>query len=83
MVGRGVIEHGIALGHDFVNIDVERPPAGTAAARVPFVLGDTSDYETVGNAIRGCDALIHLAAIAGPGRHPDYTGAQRERRGQL
>jgi nucleoside-diphosphate-sugar epimerase len=71
-VGRGVIEHGVAMGHDFVNIDVEPPPADTAAARVPFVLGDTSDYETLGNALCGCDALIHLAAIAGPGRRPDY-----------
>jgi UDP-glucose 4-epimerase len=71
-LGRAVIEHGLALGHDFVNVDVREPPANSAAASVPLVLADTSDYEALGKAIQGCSALIHLAAITGPDPASDH-----------
>ena len=71
-VGRAVIERGLAMGHGFVNVDVRPAPADSAAASVPLVLADMSDYATVGRAIRNCKALIHLAAIAGPDPWSDH-----------
>jgi UDP-glucose 4-epimerase len=32
-----------------------------------------TDYAAVAEAISGCDAVIHLAAINGPGRDPDHV----------
>lgn len=72
-IGRAVIERGVAEGHGFVNVDIAPPPAGTAAEHVPFVCASATDYDALEKAMRGCDALIHLAAIAGPRRNRDHT----------
>jgi UDP-glucose 4-epimerase len=34
---------------------------------------DATDYDRIVEAIDGSDGLIHLAAIAGPGAHPDHV----------
>ena len=38
---------------------------------VDFIAADTRDFGQFVASIRGCDALIHLAAIRGPFNHPD------------
>ncbi|MGQ0600502.1 MAG: NAD-dependent epimerase/dehydratase family protein [Anaerolineales bacterium] len=68
-IGRVVIELALAHGHSAVNIDRAAPPV--AQPGVPFVLTDITNYDEVERALRGCDALIHLAAIPSPGNHPD------------
>lgn len=72
-IGRALIELALAQGHSVVNIDRVPPPAGSAASGVPFIPAEMSDYEALENAFRGCEALIHLAAIAAPGHHPDQV----------
>ncbi|MFK7800225.1 MAG: NAD-dependent epimerase/dehydratase family protein [Anaerolineae bacterium] len=68
-IGQAVIELALSQGHTTVNID--RVQSDTEMSGVTYLQIDSTDYEAVENALQGCDALIHLAAIAAPGRHPD------------
>jgi nucleoside-diphosphate-sugar epimerase len=68
-VGRAVIESAAAAGHTVVSIDRRHDPPATRAA--DFYELDATEYDALERAITGCDALIHLAAISGPGRSPD------------
>lgn len=72
-IGRALIEMALAQGHTVVNVDRVAPPAESAASGVPFIQAEMSDYEALEKAFRGCAALIHLAAIAAPGHHPDQV----------
>lgn len=65
-VGRAVVDLARTEGHDVVAIDRDVTEDGDS------VILDLADYESVVNALVGCDALIHLAAINGPGRDPDH-----------
>jgi nucleoside-diphosphate-sugar epimerase len=70
-IGRAVVQLALAQGHSVVSIDrvaAEATPPGGA-----FIQADLTDYEAVARALRGCQALVHLAAITGPGRHPDHV----------
>jgi UDP-glucose 4-epimerase len=72
-IGRAVVGMALEQGHSVVSID-RVPPAGEAARLdVAFVQADIADYGEFERAMRGCDALIHLAAIPSPGRHPDHV----------
>ncbi len=68
-VGRLVIRQLTAAGHTAVSID--RAP--TSPADQEFIRLDMADYPALEQAVAGCDALIHLAAINAPGRHPDHV----------
>ena len=68
-VGRAVVDAAAAAGHEVVAIDIVAPPDADPAV-LPI---DTTDYEALASAVADCDALIHLAAIAGPGLHPDHV----------
>lgn len=70
-VGREVIDLAVARGHDVVNID--RRPLAPRHPSVASLQTDVRDYEALLGALTDCDALIHLAAISGPGRHPDHV----------
>ena len=70
-VGRAIIAEGLAQGHDLINIDRVEPPERQKG--VPFVLADMSEYEKLVDAFVDCDAVIHMAAIPSPGRHPDHV----------
>lgn len=72
-IGRALIEMALGQGYSVVNVDRVPPPENTAASGVPFVQAEISDYEALEQAFRGCDALIHLAAIPAPGSHPDHV----------
>lgn len=72
-IGRAVTTMALAQGHTIVSIDRVEPPAGTAQPGVRYIQADLADYEAVERAFAGCDALIHLGAIASPGRHPDHV----------
>jgi nucleoside-diphosphate-sugar epimerase len=65
-VGRAVVEHAAAQGHEVVSIDRVSGAGPGAHLRI-----DLTDDGALADALAGCDALIHLAAINGPGRHPD------------
>lgn len=69
-IGQAVIELALAEGHSVVNIDRVAPKGEDD--RVTAVELDTTDYDAFVAALEGCDALVHLAAIAAPGYHPDH-----------
>jgi UDP-glucose 4-epimerase len=72
-IGRSVTQLALAHGHGVVNLDRAPPPPEAAHPGVPFVPVEVANYDEVERALRGCDALIHLAAIIAPGRHPDHV----------
>lgn len=73
-VGSAVIELALAQGHSVVSVD-RTPPSELAEERprLTHILADTTDYEAFANALRECEALIHLAAIASPDQHPAHV----------
>lgn len=73
-LGRAVIEELLAHGHDVMNLDLVPP----REARCPFTRVDFTDYGQTYEALTsidarytGVDALVHLAAIPGPGIAPN------------
>jgi UDP-glucose 4-epimerase len=71
-IGRAVMDMALSQGHSVVSIDRTRPSEDAARAAVTFVEADITRYEEIDQALQGCDALVHLAAIPGPRRHPDH-----------
>lgn len=72
--GRAVIRDLLEHGYEVTNLDLT-PPSETLA---PFVQADLSDYGQTFSALRGADcqmqeaeAVVHLAAVPGPGQRPD------------
>jgi UDP-glucose 4-epimerase len=70
-VGRRVVEKASSDGHTVVAIDRRPPDPTVVASRYEQV--DMADYDALVRAISGCDALVHLAAIPGPGMLPDHV----------
>lgn len=71
IVGRAVVDRAVADGHTVVRVD--RVPDRRADLDADFVQVDVTDYSSLVAAIDGCEGLIHLAAINGPGRDPDHV----------
>jgi nucleoside-diphosphate-sugar epimerase len=71
VVGRAVVDLAHAWGHTVVRID--RSPGSHSPADSGFIGIDVTDYPSLVGALGGCNALIHLAAISGPGRHADHV----------
>jgi UDP-glucose 4-epimerase len=75
VVGRPVVERLSRSGHTLSVVDRAVPPAAQAAVPglppgVALVACDVTDYAAVREAVRGQEAVIHLAAIAQPGGAP-------------
>jgi len=68
-MGRALIPYLLEQNHTVVSIDRVLP--GSHVHEVNFVAADTRDFGQFVASIRGCDALVHLAAIRAPGIHPD------------
>jgi UDP-glucose 4-epimerase len=71
-VGRAVVELAVAQGHSVVNIDRVAPEEGKNVPGITFIQADITQYAEFEQALRGCDALIHMAAIPAPGHNPDH-----------
>ncbi|MFT7587607.1 MAG: nucleoside-diphosphate-sugar epimerase [Cellvibrionaceae bacterium] len=69
-IGQAVIDLALVQGHTVVNID--RVQGESEKPGVTYLQVDSTDYDALENAFHQCDALIHLAAIAAPGHHPDH-----------
>src|SRR6185436_4994484 len=54
-----------------VSID-QTPAQNITQPHFSFIQANLTNYEEFVQAIRGCDALIHMAAIPAPGHHPDH-----------
>src|SRR5262252_7377291 len=73
-VGSAIVDMALADGHSLVCIDRVAPAAGAEQrTNTTFVLAEATDYDGLLNAMRGCEALVHMAAIPSPGHHPDHV----------
>lgn len=68
-MGRNLIPYLLEQGHTVASIDLALP--STYMHGVNFIAADARDFGQLIASIRGCDALIHLAAIPVPFNHPD------------
>lgn len=71
-IGRALTDMALAQGHSVVSIDRVSPPDDLPSP-VPFFEVDMTNYDQLENAMRDCDAIVHLAAIASPHGNPDYV----------
>jgi nucleoside-diphosphate-sugar epimerase len=74
-LGSRVVALLIERGHSVVAIDRRVPGKGTnSKARGPsWLVVELTDYRSLLAAFEGCDAVVHLAAFAGPGQADDWT----------
>src|SRR5438067_12421313 len=70
LIGRAVVDLAVADGHEVVSIDTAPPERQASGAT--FVAADVTRYDLLEQAVRGCHALVHLAAIRSPIGRPDY-----------
>jgi len=71
-VGRAVVDKALAQGHAVVCIDRVAPSSESSKPDLTYIQADITQYTALENALRGCDALVHMAAIPAPGYHPDH-----------
>ncbi|HIF72672.1 MAG TPA: NAD(P)-dependent oxidoreductase [Dehalococcoidia bacterium] len=72
--GEYIIKDLLENGYDVVGVD-KNPPGGTNAQRsqgYTFKTVDVTDYGQVISAMKGCDAVIHMAAIPNPIMAPEH-----------
>lgn len=71
-LGRHLVPYLLAAGHDVVSIDRAPPatPHDPPARSAEHVTADVCDFETLADCLRGCQALIHLAAHRSPVGQP-------------
>ena len=72
-IGRAIAAEALRLGHSIVSIDRTPPAELREQDNLRLVLADVADYERLVDAFKGCDALIHMAAIPSPFRDPDHV----------
>src|SRR5690349_6642992 len=65
-LGRTLIPYLVDHGHTVVSIDRGAPPGPPSPNRPTSVVADTRDFGQFVASVRGCDALIHLAAHRSP-----------------
>ena len=58
-IGSHVVDKAIAAGHDARVFDTRPSPYGAET-----ILGDVTNFDEVAAAAAGCDAIVHLAAMA-------------------
>jgi len=71
-IGKAIAVEAVRRGHSVVSIDRVPPSDSPHHANLKFLEADTAAYEHLLAAFAGCDALIHMAAIPAPGKHPDH-----------
>ena len=71
-IGRAIVKEAERRGHTVVGIDRVEHADVAASGERRFVLADMDNYDALLDAFAGCDAVIHMAAIPSPGRHPDH-----------
>ena len=72
-VGKAIVEMALAQGHSVVCIDRVIPDKNADHSDFKYIQADLTDYAAFETALRGCEALIHMAAIPAPGHQPDYV----------
>jgi UDP-glucose 4-epimerase len=76
-IGSHVLDVLMAHGHEPINFDRVRSPHHERGT-FEMVIGDATDTEVLADAMKGCDAVIHLAAMADVNHvQADPEGAER------
>lgn len=71
-VGGAVVDMALKRGDSVISIDrVENPNVQEPHPNLTFVQADITDYTAMVDAFKGCDAVVHMAAIPAPGHLPD------------
>lgn len=65
--GRAVVRDLLEHGYEVLSVDLRPPQDGLA----PSLLADLTDFGETVEALRGADAVVHLAAIRAPGIYTD------------
>lgn len=71
-VGKAIVEMALEQGHSVVSIDRVEPGKTEDRSDFKYIQADLTDYTAFETALRGCEALIHMAAIPAPGHQPDH-----------
>ena len=71
-IGQAITAEALRQGHSLVSIDRVAPAEFLERDNLRFIEADIADYEQLVQALEGCDALIHMAAIPSPDLHPDH-----------
>ena len=66
--GRAVVRDLLEHGYDAVSVDLQRDPNLEEGQQL---VADVTDYGEAVDALKGADAVVHLAAIPAPGLKPD------------
>lgn len=72
-LGRAIAAEAHRQGHNVVSIDRVAPDDFQEQENLRFIQADIGDYDRLVDAFKGCDALIHMAAIPVPGNDPDHV----------
>ena len=75
-VGRVVVREALKRGHTVVGIDRVTLVDWTKSNTFVFIQTDLENFDAALNALKGCDGVIHLAAIPNP---TDYKVASHNR----
>jgi nucleoside-diphosphate-sugar epimerase len=70
-VGSAVVRYAASKGYETVQIDRTEREDDTTPNSENRQADTAGDYDSVVAAFKGCDAIIHLAAIPNPEHHPD------------
>ncbi len=70
-LGVAVTEAALAQGHEVAALDLPGATSPVTAGGIERVAADTTDYEAVRDAFRGCDAFVQLAALLSPDKRPE------------
>ncbi|MEA2428844.1 MAG: UDP-glucose 4-epimerase, partial [Thermoleophilaceae bacterium] len=62
-IGSHVVDVLLGRGHEVVNFDRVRSPHHERGS-LPTAIGDATDTAALAAAMKGCDAVVHLAAMA-------------------
>jgi nucleoside-diphosphate-sugar epimerase len=70
-LGTAVVQDLVAAGYTVRGVDRVRPAAGAWPAGMRFITMTLDHVGHIAGAMAGCDAVIHLGAIAAPWSNPD------------
>jgi UDP-glucose 4-epimerase len=71
-IGRAIVDLALTQGHRVVGLDRARPHNAPDHPDFTFHQHEMTEYYGLEAAFRGCDAVVHMAAIPGPFGHPDH-----------